>query len=307
MAQELIYTSAQKGLRPGTRGFCTVAYTKSLHPEAIHIMESLSAYTNLYPVHDSRAEQNPISYRHYLFKMAHRDMSIISRVGPTLADHTHRTNKLAHHILLSKRERIPAGPAWLLCQQNLFRQNWNEEPHRISEEKTIPNCQEENSTFSPTWETITGDAGWAGMLAYAYMTRPKLPSFIIFEPGMNIIPLFKESMNLLAPEIRWNITFDTYYTTAMAGSSCLWRGCVPNADALREAKRDKKILVIDLTRKLTAPPDNTLVKCAREGLPVPTNNQIIKKQRLIFKPLVNRSRANTMRPYKRKELGKNEL
>ena len=54
MAKELIYTSAERGLRPGTRGYCTVAHTRGMRPQTIQILEGLSAYKNLYPVHDPR-------------------------------------------------------------------------------------------------------------------------------------------------------------------------------------------------------------------------------------------------------------
>ena len=104
MAQELIYTSAKRGLRPGTRGFCTVAYTRGMRPESIQLLESLSAYKGLYAAHDPRAMRSPVAFSHYRYKVAARNVSVLSRIGTTGADHTLRTNKVAHHVVLSNRE-----------------------------------------------------------------------------------------------------------------------------------------------------------------------------------------------------------
>ena len=48
MAHELIYTSAERGLRPGTRGYCTVAYTHGMMPQTLQLLEALSAYRSMY-------------------------------------------------------------------------------------------------------------------------------------------------------------------------------------------------------------------------------------------------------------------
>ena len=44
MALELVYTSAERGLRPGTSGFCTVAMTRGLPPALVPRLEALGGY-----------------------------------------------------------------------------------------------------------------------------------------------------------------------------------------------------------------------------------------------------------------------
>ena len=44
MALELIYTSAVRGLRAGTSGFCTVAMTKGLPPALVPRLEALGIF-----------------------------------------------------------------------------------------------------------------------------------------------------------------------------------------------------------------------------------------------------------------------
>ena len=269
MAKELVYTSAEHGLRPGTRGFCTVAYTVGMRPQVIQILEALSAYKNMYAVHDQRLAESPASFSHYRYKLTGRNLSILSRVAPTSADHTARSNKVAHHVVLENRERVNAGPAWLASQPGFFLEEWSRAPQHIAEPKKIEDKAGEIPTHAASWEMLTGDAGWAGVLAYSFLANAKRPAFLVFEPGLDLLPLIAEALALLVPEQRWQVTYNTYFTALPAGASCAWRCCLPDSDALREARRNPSALVIDLTSKLDVPRENSLVTCAREGTPLP--------------------------------------
>jgi len=269
MAKELIYTSAERGLRPGTRGFCTVAYTRGMRPQAVQILEGLSAYKNLYAVHDPRTANSPVAVSHYRLAAMGQSLNVLSRVAPTSADHTGRSNKMAHHVVLSAREQIPGGPGTLARQPGFFVESWEGAPRHIEEQKTIPDDCGPSDLRATHWQTMAGDAGWAGVLAYTFLERAASPAFLIFEPGMDILPLIDESLALLPPENRWQVTFSTYFTSLPAQATCAWRCCVPDSEALREAKRNPRVLVIDLTKPLPAAKQNPLVAQARAGGPPP--------------------------------------
>lgn len=49
MLQEIVYTSAPKGLRTGSSGFCTVAATEGMSLRMIQLLESLSSYRHMAP------------------------------------------------------------------------------------------------------------------------------------------------------------------------------------------------------------------------------------------------------------------
>ena len=55
MSQEIIYTSAPQGLKPGSRGFCTVVSTSGMAKNLAERLESRSGYRHAYPAHHSRA------------------------------------------------------------------------------------------------------------------------------------------------------------------------------------------------------------------------------------------------------------
>lgn len=268
MAEELFYTSAERGLRPGTRGFCTVAYTQGMTLATIRLLESLSAYKGVYAAHDARAVNNPVAISHYRYSSMGRNINILSRVGDSKADQTKRTNKLAHHVVLSRREQVPAGPAWLAAQPGFLDEVWTGPPRQLDPGKEIPDGDVE-TTHAAAWEARTGDAGWAGMLAHAFLARRTRPSYLVFEPGMAVLPLLVEALALIRPELRWQVTFSTYFTSPPAGMACAWRCCVPDAYCLREARRTPRTLVVDLTRSDGEPDsENVLVQCARNGTPL---------------------------------------
>jgi hypothetical protein len=268
MAQELIYTSAERGLRPGTRGYCTVAYTRGMLPQMIQLLEGLSAYKAIFPLHHEREIDNPFSISHYRPTMAGRNSSILSRVAPTRAEHTQRSNKIAHHIVLRDGECPAAGPAWVAAQPGFFRDTWNEAPHTITEPKPVPSG-ETATTHAAQWAAVTGDAGWAGVLAWHFLSQNSIPAYLIFEPGMAVLPLITEALNLIPVRRRWEVTFNTYFTALPAGATCIWRCCVADAEIVREVRRQPRALVIDLTAALPEPKLNELVTCARAGTPLP--------------------------------------
>ena len=58
MSWELYYTSANRGLRPHSSGFCTVARTDGMSAAVVERLESLSSYQ---PIHPGGARRLPIA------------------------------------------------------------------------------------------------------------------------------------------------------------------------------------------------------------------------------------------------------
>ncbi|MCA9020016.1 MAG: hypothetical protein KDA74_07745, partial [Planctomycetaceae bacterium] len=60
MTQEIIYTSAPEGLKPGSHGFCTVVSTSGMARNLAMKLESMSAYRHAFPPHTTAARFNPV-------------------------------------------------------------------------------------------------------------------------------------------------------------------------------------------------------------------------------------------------------
>jgi len=264
MSHELFYTSAPKGLRPGSRGFCTVASTEGLPAHLAEQIESLSAYRPIFPPLDARAKLNPIVYSHLRITGGSKTYHVLSRIGPAGLDYSQRSNKFAHHVILEPGELPAGGPAWLLAQPGFLEDQWDGEVRYLAAGR-IPPKGDTAPSVCRHWRDLTGDAGWAGVLADAFEKDPLRPIYLIFSPGTDVLPLVVESLMLLPPPKRWLVTFSTYFTNLPQGIPCLWRFVAKGSPEAANASRLPGALVINLCDPLGKPVDSDLVEQARTG------------------------------------------
>ena len=225
MSQELHYTSVARGLKPGSRGFGTVAATANLPDSLAERLEGLSAYRAVYPPGDPSAELNPVAYVHVRLMAANHLLDALSRIGPAGLDYSGRPNKYAHHVLLEHEERPEGGPAWLLSQPGFLQDSWRGEPRILPQGRPVPRG-DRPASIARSWLDRTGDAGWAGVLAESFLADPRRPVFLIFRPGIELLPLFVEAIALLPASRRWDVEFSTYLTNLPPGNTwCTWRAC----------------------------------------------------------------------------------
>ena len=268
MSFELIYTSVQRGLKPNSSGFCTVAATGGISRLASMKLEGLSAYEFHFGLSDANANMNPANFAHTVVKVGGKRQSVLSRVGFAGPDYSGRANKIAHHFLLGDQERLAIGPGEMLLQlaSGKFCEQWQSQPGNLqpcSLAESLNNIQP--SGPAGHWQSATGDAGWAGMLAKAFKEGGRVPAYVIYAPGTDVLKLFAESLAVLPPQQRWEVNFATYYTSMPAGCFYNWRGVLAGSRAAQEMAKFPNALVIDLTNPLGHAPDNEYTNAARSG------------------------------------------
>ncbi len=273
MIQELIYTSAVKGVRPGSSGYCTVAHTRGMNPAMIRMLESLSAYSGNNNGSLRTADAPTAIISHWRVITGHETVSILSSVTAVEGEHTGRDNKLAHHFVFSAGDRPMCGPA-KIAEQSIFENQWRKAPtlleprHSSAMDNLASDTDSDN--YGGNWEQLTGDAGWAGYPVHCFNQNDKRPLYLVYETGMNILPLIRESLNLIPPAKRWLVSFSTWFVSSPAGVSCLWRGCP--AAAWQPQERNSSFntaLILDLTKPLGEPPPCREVQAARGEAPPP--------------------------------------
>lgn len=263
MIQELIYTSAPHGLKPGSRGFCTVATTPNLPRNLLERLESLSGYHHLFPVGDPRASQNPISFVHVRLTIAGKPHHILSRVADAGLDYTQRSNKLAHHLVLDAKELQEEGPAAMLAEPGIMQTAWKGEPRLLDVRGSVP-ANRRRQGHCAAWQRVAGDSGWAGLMASS-IGSPDRAVVLIYPLGTNVLELIQEALGLLPANARWQVTFNTYFTRLAPGIECRWRCVVADTPEAKLARADRQALVIDLPRLKGKPPNTALVEYARTG------------------------------------------
>ncbi|MDB5341235.1 MAG: hypothetical protein JWN70_6854 [Planctomycetaceae bacterium] len=267
MSQELLYTSAPHGLKPGSRGFCTVLSTQGMAAPLASALEGLSGYRPVYPPGDERTDLNPVNWSHVTLPVAGRTWHILSRVAEYGLDYSQRTNKLAHHVVLDSAELIAAGPAALLANPGFMRAEWNEEPH-LAPPKPVHKIPPLPRGVCQAWKELTGDGGWAGVLAESFLRDPERPVILLYAPGQNMLPLIAEAISLIPADRRWDVTFSTYFTGLPQSVNCNWRCMLSGSPEAHQSLRFVRALRLDLTNPdaLGIPAGNELVADAR-GMP----------------------------------------
>ena len=262
MTAELLYTSAAKGLKPGSRGFCTVLSSSGMPANLATKLESISGYRQMFPPSSPEASKNPVAFSHLTFKLGGQMTSVLSRVAAYGADYSGRTNKLAHHVVPSVSEKVAAGPAWLLMQAGVMRSQWDGDCQTTPSGPTLPNGNLSPQVCS-TWQRLAGDAGWGGVVAEAFRQVRGKPLFVVYplEQQSQLLQLLVEATALLPPEQRWQATFSTYAAQLPPDVSCQVRCVVEGTQDAQMARARGSI--IHLGASNGAPPVSEWVEIAR--------------------------------------------
>ncbi|MFN9082307.1 MAG: hypothetical protein ACK5X8_17295, partial [Planctomyces sp.] len=264
MVQEIIYTSAEKGLKQGSRGFCTVVATAGIPINLAERLESMSGYRQIFPLGDPRAALNPVAYSHITTRIAGQSLHVVSRVADAGQDYTGRSNKLAHHLAFGDGDCIPVGPARLLTHPGFVVERWNGDVKNISP-RQLPQIDTPETIHLTAWHAVTGDHGWAGSIAEQLASSP-VPVHIIFPLGTNTLLLTQEVLDLLPPAQRWDITFSTYFTRLLAGTECQLRFIPDDTAEATAVRNDARAKVVDLTKPLPPASAGNLVSLARTAI-----------------------------------------
>ena len=263
MAQELLYTSAERGLGGLSQGYTTVARTRGMPPALAAALERCSSY----PRRPTRAGRRPVKYLHVQVPAGGQTYQVLSRIAEVEAEVSGRDNFLAHHVALSAAELRRPGPVWLLRAPAFMRAAWDGQVKEYPQPRDVPQGRRTPAPCA-AWERRTGDAGWAGVVAGAFRDDPQRPVYLLADDldGDDWLALLDETIGLLPPEQRWGVTFSTLYDPTGPPYPCAWR-CLPRqSDEGRKLARDPgRAIVLDLTDALGPAPDTPLVQQARTG------------------------------------------
>lgn len=290
MALELYYTSAPRGLRPGSSGLCTVAMTRTMSAALAARLESLCGYRP--PGGSVPIDAWPVALSHWILDVGGVERHILASVRPVPPDHTMRSNTLAHFVVLHQSELDAAGAVWMIDQPETSAVSWSGEPCHLDEERAVPRGGPRGARRAATWEATAGDAGWAGVLANAAVLDPSRPLTVIYPASVRVLDLAAEAMSLVPPAHRWRVTFTTYFAQPIAGVRCTWRFCLDGTSAATSARRGGG-LVIDACIRQPCNRRGAFIDAARSGKE-PVLTSAVKSERPRVAQLVEPTVARTV-------------
>lgn len=109
MAWELSITSAPRGLKPGSAGFCPVSHTRGMPPNLIERLETISGYRHL-EIGSGAAARNPVVHSHTILRLSGETYYVLSRICDAGRDYSGRSNRFAYHLVLKPHELVPLVP-----------------------------------------------------------------------------------------------------------------------------------------------------------------------------------------------------
>jgi|GEM_PF-3546633 len=258
---ELQFTSAPRGLLPGTSGYCTVKATAGMPNSLRTALEGLSHYRHLFAPGDASSALNPVAWSHTILTAAGQQWHVLSRTQASGFDHTRRSNNFSHHIAISD-DRLPNfGPAWLISQSKLLQSAWDQTVGELPTQNRLP-YGTESASVCRQWEAFTGDAGWGGVVA-AHLSTTSASVVLVFQLGQDVLPLFRESLALLPERQRWGVTFNTFFTGQSA--SYRLRGVLAGSPELTQLRRLPQVLILDLSDQLGIASAGEYTDAARTG------------------------------------------
>lgn len=213
MPQQLIYTSAQRGLVAGRSGHCTVARSAAMREALMLQLEKLSYYQHL----SLSGGQERQIYSSRVLDIRGSRFHVLSRIQDAGLDFTNRTNFLAHHLVFTPEEirQFPSPPV-ILRRWSGWVKAWNKEPQMLENEdwSGLANISGVVSVPATTWQQVTGDA----VNGYGLLDSRSGIAFQVDNLSEDqILALFAESLELL--ELRdprrdfrvtaWQYTFTT--------------------------------------------------------------------------------------------------
>ena len=263
MARQLVFTSAPQGLTPGRTGFCTVARHADLRERLVPLIEGLSVYP-------SGWQPPPVICSFRLLDRGGARVAVLSRIVEAGHDYTHRTNFLAHHLILDPEEIATAPtPADIFTRWTGWLNRWDVAPRWLTDADFINLAALPPAAQPPlpadAWARLTGDAGRAALLLDGSSPATRT---LRCPPGdeTDLLALFRESSALLDPAEAWRAEFTTCIQVTDTGAPFRWTG--QRAGSMADAPAARPASVLDLTQPAGLPPApvNTAAGRARESV-----------------------------------------
>ena len=209
MPQQLIYTSAPRGVDVGRSGYCTVARSSTMGESLVQRLEQFSYYERL-SEHGGNAERTVFIFRN--IDIRGKACHVLSRIKDAPADYTGRTNFIAHHLVFTPDEvaNMPT-PAVLLNHWSDWENQWEKEPTLFVNESWAELEELKKLTHLPAkhWLNETADAGRAagllGLNTGVFTAHDFKPELIL-----NLLSESLELLQLAGPNWRslaWQRTF----------------------------------------------------------------------------------------------------
>lgn len=268
MSQEILLVSSHNEANPSSVSFQPVIWTAGILPILVKRLEKISyaRFKNAAQDVDAAAAGG---CSHLVLTLGGEPRHVLSRIGfqpaGDGADGLDSSPKiLARHIVLTEAELVEGGPAAALGDPGFCDCTWNGMRQTLTRGQ-LPQPQAAIVGKCHSWEHLTGDAGWSGVLAETVLNSSAPSVTVICPAGESALPLIVEAIGLLPARRQWQCTFTTHAARLPAEIACRWRFVSSGTPAAAAARCNPQTRVIDLEQLSGRAPGSELVDKARGG------------------------------------------
>ncbi len=261
MLHEMVSAPVPRGLFNGTSGFCPVAATNGMPRELIQLLADLSK--RQYETVIANKSLGREMYCYLPLTVKGKRLHLVTHGLQPPRDEQLEQKYIVHQLLLENVRDLPAGPAWLLANDQVWISQWNVEPQYLEPR------QIKSSVLSPriceTWTRVTGDAGWAGAALEAWQKRKPFVLIVPADkPTRPIIDMMVEAQSLMEPHLRWEMPISILSWHPTKNLQRIWAAYQAGTQQAISACRSANCVTLEITRKLE-PAANSFSEVARSG------------------------------------------
>jgi len=263
MAHQIVITSLEKTLTGGT-GYGLAGATAGIPDVIRKKVLSLAAYGFV------RRSPSPVNWVGWKLESAAGPMGVLGRIAEAPNDYSGRDNFLGHFLLVSPSEAAKTHPA-LILELFPWITTWKG-PARGLEAPRLPLGSVTFPQNPSPWESVTGDAGWAG---YGWDCLDGGGRFCFVHENLEdrqLRSLIIETLSMASAARAWNLSFSTHADGFPEGLRCAIQGTHAASSLAMRWDQEKQIsLHLPVRAGQPAPraPEGSSVLCARQGKPLP--------------------------------------
>ena len=260
MANQLIFTSSVRGIKPGASGYCTVLRSPGIRPALEQALEKISLFEHC------KSNQGRTIFTYRKLEIRGRVYYTLSRISDAGKDYTGRTNFLAHHLVLTQEELPDASPADLLLQWPHWCSHWEGDPGE--EPVNTGSITQINALKPPVeiWRTLRVGIDGAANLASKIESKATLRSRTCSDE--ELVRLIGEALAVRAKFKKsyadvWSATFTVGLAVPSSVASFKWQALRASDDyglALHGSLID-----IDATMSVSSSVNEEILAIARDG------------------------------------------
>lgn len=270
---ELIYSSSSENFLSEDPCLVPVAWTEGMPGTFISIVDAMMEYIEAAVSYLAEVpDRNAIYLKRKVF-LGEKKFCLLIKIFFIGTDHCGKNQILIHHFFFDSHDKefAASGASFtFMLDDNNFLESWDCKASLLS--PFIARHKMLSNNIALQWQSLAGDAGWAGVIAEKFLENSSEPFFVECPdevPAYIIAELIAEVARLIPHSKHFEFTYNSLFLQEKQNWDCFLRFCPVNSTPIKELKEKKSENFISFIQPAEIKDDlkeKALVLLARKGL-----------------------------------------